>query len=112
MDVQEFTESVGNALEGAREVLGRIEMEVRQTGEVPDLMAASRLYAQFCLHARDYLTHASLGRPQPRRLAQRVRELVVELQVYTESLKRVAEALPPADLARLVDEAEHASAAP
>lgn len=75
MELEAFTDQVRALLDLARESLGRIEMHVRETEETPDLMEASRLYAQYCMHARDYLAKAGLGRYFPRRLAERVAPL-------------------------------------
>lgn len=80
MDLAELDQATREALTRARESLGRIEMEVRERGEDdPEMMRASRILAQFCMHARDFVQGVALRRPAPRRFADRLDALAVEM---------------------------------
>ncbi len=70
MDLAAFEAKVRDCLDAARETLGRIEMEVREHGDDSALMEASRVYAQFCLLAREFVFSASQRRPAPKRFAR------------------------------------------
>jgi len=102
---------VREALEKAKDSLGRIEMHVREEGERADLMQASRLYAQFCMHVRDYLTGVHQRRPLPHRFAQRVAPLRDELAPYADALAALDLHPSPAELDALVQSADALPAA-
>jgi PleD family two-component response regulator len=106
MDLAEYESHVRVALESARDSLGRIEMHVREEGERADLMQASRIYAQFCMHVRDFLSGVHARRPLPRRLAQRVTSLRDELAPLAGALADLDLRPSLEDLDRLVSEAE------
>ena len=101
-----FEARVREFLDRARTTLGAIEMHVRETEEAPALMQASRAYARFCMHARDYVSGAQTGRPLPRRLAQRLLELRDELLPNEAALSGIGAGPSAQELADLAASAE------
>ena len=106
MDKASFEESVRESLDQARDILGRIEEHVREEGESRPLLEASRIYARFCMAAREYLHGSQLNRPLPRRFAEKVRGLREELSPLSDALAPLAAKPDPAALSRLADAAE------
>lgn len=107
MNLQELSHEVQAQLESAREALLRLE-QAAQAGDRPEIHAASRLYAQFCAHARGYLSGAQMGRPYPRRFGQQLGELLANLQDYEALARELALSPSMEDLARLVRLAQEA----
>lgn len=101
-----FEQRVKALLDRARETLGAIEMEVRENGEVPALMEASRQYARFCMHAREYLSGIHMGRPFPRRFAQHLAEVRAGLADHRDALEKFGLGPTPQELEDLAREAE------
>lgn len=102
MEFPEFEAHVRDALKVARESLARIEEHVRAEGESAALMETSRLYAEFCMHARDYIGTAAYGKPLPRRFAQKVEAIHAELAARRAGLDRLDLHPSPEDLEALV----------
>lgn len=86
MDLPTFQTSVRDALDAARDSLGRIEQQVREVGDDPRLMQASRVYAEFCMHARDFMSSVHMGRPLPRRFGERVTDLQKRLEPLNDAV--------------------------
>ena len=79
LSLAEFGRRVQSELEAARGALERLE-EAARRDDTPEIHEVSRLYAQFCMYARDYLSGQQIGRAFPRRLGQRLGELLASLQ--------------------------------
>jgi hypothetical protein len=110
MNLQDLEREVRLRMDEARDALGRIEMEVRETGEAPDLMAASRVYAQFCMHARDLLGGIQMRRAFPQRFADRVEALRDELVTHRGGIDRMDLHPSPEEFGRLAQAARDAPA--
>lgn len=106
MQLPEFEARIREGLNLARDSLARIEQEVRETGEKPDLMMVSRTYAEFCLYAREYLTSVQVRRPAPRRWARQVRALRERLSPYEDTISSSGLRPTAAELDALLAEAE------
>lgn len=106
MDRETFDERVRKSLDGARDLLGRIEEAVRENGEQPELLAASRIYARYCMAAREYLHGSQLNRPLPRRYAEKVRGLRDELAPLSPVIAPFATQPTVDDFQELIDAAE------
>jgi hypothetical protein len=107
MDLATLQQAVAEVLDGVRDSLGRIE-EAAQLDEDERLLHVSRHYAGLIGPLRDYLTGASLGRPTPRQLAQRLTEGRARLTEFEDLI--VALSLHPdlQELAVLSQEAQSA----
>lgn len=106
MDLDEFSRAVVQSLEAARDVLAHIEEEARRRDR-PELHDASRLYAQYCIVAREYLSGLQIGRPLPRRFAERAGALAAQLVVHEALVNDFQVDLTPQALRQLADEARN-----
>lgn len=105
MEQQGFVQLVMIRMEAARDSLARIEAEA-QRQDRPELHATSRLYAQFCMHAREFLSGSQRGRPLPRRLGKQVESILASLQEHEEVAAQLGLSPTISELVELVRAAE------